>query len=349
MKSIKYLAALALGFATLTPCVRAADDETMKPDETMSKTDAPRRGAASRATSRPVNGPNGQFIQRIIDNGDKLDLTDEQKTKLQKIADDAKSKLQKVMEDADGDRDKARQQATQVIRGAFEDVRAVLKPEQQRKLRDIMQENGGAFRRNEGRGQNQAFLKEKPVSEVAKPRVASTQPVDATKIKLTKLDGQPFYLSSLTGKPAVLIFGSYSCPNFRDHAKVLDQLAVRYGTKASVIMVYTKEAYPAGGWEVQRNKDAEIEVKPAADIDARIAAAKQLRAKLGLTAQMVVDPMDDTGINAFDTFPNGVVILDRSGHSVAIQKWAEPEGIRTKLDEILQKTSTLSASAAERE
>jgi hypothetical protein len=50
--------------------------------------------------------------------------------------------------------------------------------------------------------------------------------------------------------------------------------------------------------------------------------------------------MDDDAIAAFNAFPNGCIILDRTGQIAARQKWAEPDAIHRALDDILAKPTT---------
>lgn len=333
-----------------SPPLRAADEENMKSDDPTMKADA----KPTRPTTRPADnrsrsgGPGTQLFQRLTDNADKLDLTDDQKQKIQKLADQTRDKIRAVISDSNGDRDKIRESATSIIRDTLQQVREILTPEQQRKFRQIMaeqkkdQDPSDRMERMSDRLERDGSITFRKSTEKTStpPKHASTQPVDLAKIQVQRLDGQSFFLSTYKGKPLVLIFGSYTCPNFRDHAKALDDLQRRYSTRASFLLIYTKEAYPAGGWEVDRNKDAEISLPQHKDEAARIAAAKQAKSTLALTLPVAVDDMDDSVSSTFDAFPNGCIIFDRNGQIAKRQKWAEPEGIRHALDELMSKPAT---------
>jgi Spy/CpxP family protein refolding chaperone len=302
----------------------------------------------------------GQGIQRLRANMEKLGLTADQKKEVERITADSREKARQVMGDANGDREEARKQMGEVFRDALQQIRETLTPEQQRKFRELM-EQSAADREGKsmaGDDDDKMMMAEGDSDKVGKgKRVAAAaaaakpsgpkEPVDLSTVKFTRLDGRAVPISTYKGKPLVLIFGSYSCPSFREHAKGLDELQRRYAAKANFLLVYTKEAHPVGGWEVQRNKDAEISVPPAKDEAARLAAAKQARTKLGLSMATAVDSMDDQLVAAFDAFPNGAVILDREGQITARQKWAEPRGLRILLDNLntAPKSPTTRASA----
>jgi Spy/CpxP family protein refolding chaperone len=321
-------------------------------------------------TIRPGGGEGpmaggGQGLQRLRENLEKLGLTADQKKEVERITADSREKVRQVMGDANGDREEARKQMGEVFRDALQQIRETLTPEQQRKFRALM-ERSAADREGKsmaddddkmmadgdmmmsdgdsakgGKGKRAAAA----AAVSAKP-AGPKEPVDLSTVKFTRLDGRAVPISTYKGKPLVLIFGSYSCPSFREHAKGLDELQRRYAAKANFLLVYTKEAHPVGGWEVQRNKDAEISVPQAKDEAARLAAAKQARTKLGLNMATAVDSMDDQLVAAFDAFPNGAVILDREGQIAARQKWAEPRGLRILLDNLNNTSSKTPATRA---
>jgi len=61
-------------------------------------------------------------------------------------------------------------------------------------------------------------------------------------------------LHDFRGKtPVVLVFGSYTCPNFRSSAEALKALQVKYGAKAQFLLVYIREAHADGDWQSTRN------------------------------------------------------------------------------------------------
>jgi Iodothyronine deiodinase len=56
-------------------------------------------------------------------------------------------------------------------------------------------------------------------------------------------------LSDVRGKsPVVLVFGSYTCPNFVS-ADALNALCQHYGNQARFFLVYIREAHAADNWQ----------------------------------------------------------------------------------------------------
>ncbi len=61
-------------------------------------------------------------------------------------------------------------------------------------------------------------------------------------------------LASYRGKsPVLLVFGSYSCPNFRAAAPALNTLYTRYNKRVPFLMVYIREAHSTADWQSTRN------------------------------------------------------------------------------------------------
>jgi hypothetical protein len=46
--------------------------------------------------------------------------------------------------------------------------------------------------------------------------------------------------------------------------------------------------------------------------------------------------MDDAAANAYDAFPDGVVIIGKDGHIVARQHWLEPTALPAMIDRALK-------------
>jgi peroxiredoxin len=154
----------------------------------------------------------------------------------------------------------------------------------------------------------------------------------APELGLRKLDGGLIELSSLRGRVIVLEFGSYSSPSFRRRAPAMEQLKRDYGIRAQFFIVYTKEAHPAGGWEVDRNKDRDISIEQPATADARRQTAQAARDKLKITVPIVLDTMDDEVARKFGAGANSAVVIDRDGRLAARQEWFEPVALRRHID-----------------
>jgi hypothetical protein len=66
--------------------------------------------------------------------------------------------------------------------------------------------------------------------------------------KLYNLNGDSVTLSSVlnSGKRALIVSGSYTCPIFRDHMNNLNDVAAQFGNQIECFVVYVVEAHPTG-------------------------------------------------------------------------------------------------------
>jgi len=158
--------------------------------------------------------------------------------------------------------------------------------------------------------------------------------------ELKTVDGKPFKSSVLKNRVYVLVFGSYSCPSFRHRAAGLEKLRKELGGRATVLVVYTKEAHPIDEWDAARNKDEGVQVEQPTTPAARKALALQARDTLKLSPLVLIDSMDDKLASSFGLLPNGAVVVGRDGTIVARQKWFEPGALRRKIDQAVQITPT---------
>ncbi|HYO09623.1 MAG TPA: deiodinase-like protein, partial [Tepidisphaeraceae bacterium] len=162
----------------------------------------------------------------------------------------------------------------------------------------------------------------------AGPAVGSPAPP----VSLRRLDGSLVTLESLKGRVVVLEFGSYSCPAFRDRAAAMEKLRGEYGTRATFLVVYAREAHPAGEWEVDRNKDQSISVEQPRSADARRALATQARDALKITVPILLDSLGNDTAIAYGAGPNSAIVIGRDGTIAARQNWFEPYAIRRWID-----------------
>ncbi len=152
-------------------------------------------------------------------------------------------------------------------------------------------------------------------------------------VKIIELNGRSFMPANYKGHVLVLEFGSMSCPVFRDHAQAMEKLRSAEGPRAFFMVVYTREAFPAGDKEVLRNKEQNISVAQTTTLDRRKAQAQQTQDALGITIPMAVDSMDDAVSNAFGTFPNGAVVIGKDGKIAALEHWTNPDSLRRDIDQ----------------
>jgi tetratricopeptide (TPR) repeat protein len=134
-------------------------------------------------------------------------------------------------------------------------------------------------------------------------------PVGSPAPAIGKLD-----LSQLT-KPVALIFGSYTCPQFRFAADVLKHLHTQYGQRVDFRLVYIREAHAENPsqWQSTINQKEGIVVPLARDIAEKQAHAAMCVRKLSLPFPAVVDAMDGAAEKAYAAWPSRLYLVNRDG------------------------------------
>jgi tetratricopeptide (TPR) repeat protein len=153
----------------------------------------------------------------------------------------------------------------------------------------------------------------------------STPPPDASPlfgkaapdVELRRPKGGTFRLSSLRGQPVLLAFGSYTCPQFRHGAAVLNRLHGRFGERVKFVVVYIREAHPQGeSWQSTINEREGISLPEARSEKERVAHAALARERLDIPYEVTVDGMDGLLESAFGAFPSHAFLVDATGKVV---------------------------------
>ena len=127
------------------------------------------------------------------------------------------------------------------------------------------------------------------------------------------------HLADFRGKkPVVLIFGSYTCPQFRYGSAALEKLHARYGTTAEFLLVYIREAHGAGGgrWQSTQNRREGVDLPDAASFEAKRKNASYCIRALGIPYSTVVDGMDLRVETAYQAWPSRVFVVGKDGRVV---------------------------------
>lgn len=275
-----------------------------------------------------------------------LELSAEQRQELDSLFAEMRKQSAGLAELRRTDPSAARRKSREIAAQARSEVARILTLEQQQALRQRMQQQSEVpppasqpvSRRNsepmvaqppEASALPDYSLPETlPVSEEDLRFRRAGQPLaagsEAPPISLTDLNGKRLTLNRLPRQPVVLIFGSYSCPSFRQQIPMLNQLAKAHARRAHFLIVYTREAHAVGEWEVQRNRDEGIRVAQHRDKSNRRAAAIATQRALGVKLPIALDDMDDCTVRAYNAFPNGAVVISPDRKIVAAQQWADP-------------------------
>jgi Flp pilus assembly protein TadD len=136
----------------------------------------------------------------------------------------------------------------------------------------------------------------------------------APDVELLHPDGTSFRLSSLRGRPLVLVLGSYTCPQLRHGVPAVNRLNERYGDRALFLLAYLREAHPAGeAWESTINQREGVSLPEARTVAERGEHAALCRRELRIPYEAVLDGLDGKTEAAFSAFPSRVFVIDAAG------------------------------------
>jgi hypothetical protein len=216
-------------------------------------------------------------------------------------------------------------------------VAAILNLDQLEQLRKLMQPA-------------QASANPPPESAEARPHIAvpASRP-DAETNKSTgaqigailpdfsvaELNGVKVTPDSFKGKVLVIEFGSYTCPEFRTHVAAMENLKTEFSSKVTFLIVYTREAYPTGPREIDRNIEAGISIPVHSTLADRREAAAKAKNALHITIPIAIDSMDSTMTETYGGFPNGTIVADKDGYVTARQRWNTIDGLRVAIQEAI--------------
>ncbi len=146
-------------------------------------------------------------------------------------------------------------------------------------------------------------------------------------------------LADLRGKAGVvLIFGSYSCPNFRSSADEIKRLHRQYGARIPFLLVYIREAHASGNWQSTRNEREGVALAPAHDLAEKEQHAVMCSRKLRLPFPAVVDGMDGAVERAYAAWPSRLFVIGKNGRIRYSTRLTEldfhPEEIEAALHEL---------------
>lgn len=126
--------------------------------------------------------------------------------------------------------------------------------------------------------------------------------------------GKNLRLSRFRGHSAVvLVFGSYSCPNFRGSAEALKALQQRFGAQIPFLLVYIREAHASDQWQSTRNERENVVLSPASTIGQKREYARICSRKLHLDFPAVVDGMEGAVESAYQAWPSRVFVIGKDG------------------------------------
>ncbi len=144
-------------------------------------------------------------------------------------------------------------------------------------------------------------------------------------------------LSDYRGKrPVVIVFGSYSCPNFRDSAGALTSMYQIYGSQIAFLLIYIREAHGDGDWQSTRNLRENIVIEPAHTLTEKQEHASMCSRKLHVPFPAVVDGMDGAVEKAYNAWPSRAFVIARDGRIAYATRLTELDFHPHQMEEALK-------------
>jgi hypothetical protein len=145
----------------------------------------------------------------------------------------------------------------------------------------------------------------------------------APNFKLRTLDGkETVELAKVVGKkPVVLVFGNYTCGPFCSSYPAVEPIYQRFGSDATFLMVYVREAHPADGWSMG------VDIKQPTSFEQRVSVAEQFCKKVAPTLPVLVDEINDPAGHAYSGMPSRLYVIDTRG-IVAYKSGRGPFGFK---------------------
>lgn len=142
---------------------------------------------------------------------------------------------------------------------------------------------------------------------------------------LPTLGGGRFRSSDLAETaPALLVFGSSTCPVTDNAGPGLNELSLRFGDRVRFVMVNVREAHPGKAFP-----------QPTT-LDAKMAHAERLRDLHGFAFEVAVDDVDGTLHRALSPKPNSAYVLGADRTILFRAQWAnDTKALAAALDAVV--------------
>lgn len=141
--------------------------------------------------------------------------------------------------------------------------------------------------------------------------------------------------------PVLLVFGSYTCPNFRGAASTLNRLYPAYKDDVPFYLIYIREAHSTQDWASTQNQREGITLQPAKDMGERGDHATMCVRKLHIEFPALLDTMNGGAEKAYAAWPSKAYLLDAQGRIIFSSGLSEQEFKPEQLEAALRKARTL--------
>jgi len=140
--------------------------------------------------------------------------------------------------------------------------------------------------------------------------------------------------------PVLLVFGSYTCPNFRSAAGTLNKLYPEFKDRLPFYVIYIREAHSSSDWASTRNQRDGVVLPPAANMNERQEHATMCVRKLHIGFPALLDSMNGAAEKAYAAWPSKAYLIDKRGKIVFSTALGEQDFRPAGLEAALRKVST---------
>jgi tetratricopeptide (TPR) repeat protein len=138
--------------------------------------------------------------------------------------------------------------------------------------------------------------------------------------------------------PVVLVFGSYSCPNFRESAEALKSMYKRYEASVPFLLIYIREAHATGNWQSTRNERQNVSLAPVSTLADKQEHAAMCSRKMHLPFPALVDGMDGRVERLYNAWPSRAFIIGRDGRVLYSTRLTELDFHAAEMESVLKRT-----------
>jgi hypothetical protein len=121
------------------------------------------------------------------------------------------------------------------------------------------------------------------------------------------------HLADSEGRPLALLFGNYTCPVYRGQTERFNQIFAELHEQLDFLLVYTSEAHPEDGWQVEINYTHNIVYDQPTRIEDRAAIAADCIRSRGTTMPVLIDDMHNTVNKLYSGSPERLYLIDADG------------------------------------
>jgi hypothetical protein len=116
-------------------------------------------------------------------------------------------------------------------------------------------------------------------------------------------------------KPAVLVFGSMTCPPFKGQLEAVDAVYTDFADRAAFLFIYIREAHPDSVLSVVNSNQQEglLRITQASSLAERIETAAVCQRSMELKMPIAIDSIDNKTSQDYAGWPNRCVVVGTDG------------------------------------